>query len=182
MTIRKLEIVNLVIRLERIHLNTSVWKQASPPLPPCRGRDGLRTVYVLIFAVYKFSLYSRMNPRTRKLNTRENLSWHCFATCIRPTAISWTPKAIKNIVTLILSHACSYIECALNRKIADLTLWNCENKNPQFFLSASPAIREKFILAKTSTCTVYSESHQWSGCAYNKRVVVSQAVRRDETL
>ena len=74
-----------------------------------------------------------MNPRTRKRNTRKNLSWHCFATCIRPTAISWTPKAIKNIVTLILSHACSYTECALNRKIADLTLWNCENKNPQFF-------------------------------------------------
>ena len=44
-------------------------------------------------------------PQTVKINSRENLFWHCFATCIRPTAISWTPKAIKNIVTLILTCA-----------------------------------------------------------------------------
>ena len=51
------------------------------------------------------------------VNESENLSLHCFTTCIRPTAISsWTPKAIKNIVTLILTHAAT--QCALNRKFS----------------------------------------------------------------
>ena len=60
MTIRKLEIVNLVIRLERIHLNTSVWKQASPPPPPPPLQGAGRSTYrirtyfrgVQIFAIF----------------------------------------------------------------------------------------------------------------------------------
>ena len=66
------------------------------------------TVYVLIFTVYKFSLYSRMNPGPRKLILAKfvlALFRYLYPTIIRPTAISWTPKAIKNIVTLILTRA-----------------------------------------------------------------------------
>ena len=79
--------------------------------------------------VHIFAIFAN-ESQTTEINTRENLSWHCFATCIRLIAISWTPKAIKNIVTLVLTCACSYTECALNRKIADM---NREIKIREYF-------------------------------------------------
>ena len=69
-------------------------------------REDDRTNYHIctyFYGVQIFAIFAN-EPQTAKSNTRENLSWHCFTTCIRPTAISWTPKAIKNIDTLIMTH------------------------------------------------------------------------------
>ena len=76
-------------------------------------------IHTYFRGVQTFAIFAN-EPQTTKINTCENLSCHCFATCIRPTAISWTSKAIKNIVTLILMRAAT--QCALNRKIANLTV------------------------------------------------------------
>ena len=70
--------------------------------------------HTVSFPIYRIHTYFRdvqifavfvNESETAKINTRKNLSWHCYATCIRQTAISSTPKDIKNIVTLILMRA-----------------------------------------------------------------------------
>ena len=52
------------------------------------------TICTYFHGVQFFATFAN-EPQTAKINTYENLSWHCFATCIRLTAISWTPKATK---------------------------------------------------------------------------------------
>ena len=61
-------------------------------------------IHTYFRGVHIFAIFAN-ESQTAKINTRKKFYWHCFATYIRPTAISWSPKAIKNIVILILTCA-----------------------------------------------------------------------------
>ena len=88
--------------------------------------------------VHIFAIFAN-ESQTAKINTRENLSCHCFAACIRPTAISGPQKPSRT-----WSH--SYWRVQLHRMC---TFRNSKNRNPwKFSLSVFQAIREKLYSRK----------------------------------
>ena len=76
----------------------------------------LFTHYILIIAVYKFSLYSAMNPRPQKFI----LTKICPGTVSLPVSDRQPSPAHKSHQEHRHTHTdvCSYTECALNRNIA----------------------------------------------------------------
>ena len=98
-----------------------------------------------------FSLYSQMNPVPRKLI----LAKICPGTVSLPVSDHdptdshlLDPKSHQEH-RHTHTDACSYTECALNRKMADLIFRNRKTKNPRkFILSAFQAICEKLYSRK----------------------------------
>ena len=90
----------------------------------------MRTYFrgVQIFAIFA------NESQTAKINPRENFNFvlalfrYLYPTCTDSHLLD--PKSIKNIVTIILTHAATQ-NVWKYRIIADLTYWNHKNKNPQ---------------------------------------------------
>ena len=85
------------------------------------------TIYVLIFVVYIFSLYLRMNPRPRKLILAKKIVLALFRYLYPTDSHLLDPKSYQEHCHTH-TDTCSYTECVPNRKIVDLTFRNCEEK------------------------------------------------------
>ena len=109
----------------------------------------LFTHYILIIAVYKFSLYSAMNPRPQKFI----LTKICPGTVSLPVSDRQPSPAHKSHQEHRHTHTdvCSYTECALNRNIAVWPSGTAEIKLHVIFYECISSNSRRYLLAKIST-------------------------------